>query len=128
MSSPATRGDVPDPRGGVRHVIPYQANYLAPWLIDDVLREQLVRCLRDPRFDRIDLVVSFIMTSGVDLISGALSDALARGARVRILTTDYLGVTDADALTGLVDLMDVPEHDIDVRIFHDELTSVHPKS
>jgi diadenosine tetraphosphate (Ap4A) HIT family hydrolase len=27
---PRYRGDVPDPRGGIRHVLPAKANYLAP--------------------------------------------------------------------------------------------------
>lgn len=112
---PRYRGDVPDPRGGVRHVIPGKGNYLAPVpepyaLVDGqdrLLRDDLLRCLRDPRFDRVDLLVSFVMKSGLEQVHGGLLDALDRGARVRVLTTDYLTVTDADALARLLDLAEV---------------------
>ena len=58
-----------------------------------LLRDDLLRCLRDPRFDRVDLLVSFVMKSGLEQVHGGLLDALDRGARVRVLTTDYLTVT-----------------------------------
>src|SRR6185295_4883629 len=99
---PRYAGDVPDPRGGIRHVIPDRGNYLvgstpptSQFLDgrDRRLRLELVRCLRGEVFDRIDLVVSFIMKSGLAIISGPLEDALERGAYARILTTDYLEIT-----------------------------------
>ena len=100
---PRYHGDVPDPRGGVRHVIPGKGNYLLPAaepyaLIDGqdrLLRDDLLRCLRDPRFDRVDLLVSFVMKSGLEQVHGGLVDALDRGATLSVLTTDYLTVTDA---------------------------------
>ncbi len=105
---PRFDGDVPDPRGGVRHVIPERGNYKvptgprarpAPTLItqfDGHLRVELLRCLIRADLDRIDLLVSFVMRSGIDIVKGRLDDALARGAHVRLLTTDYLQVTDSD--------------------------------
>jgi superfamily II DNA or RNA helicase/diadenosine tetraphosphate (Ap4A) HIT family hydrolase/HKD family nuclease len=133
---PRYRGDVPDPRGGVRHVIPGKGNYLLPTVPgyglvdgqDRLLRDELLRCLRDPRFDRVDLLVSFIMKSGLELVRGGLMDALDRGARVRVLTTDYLNVTDADALTRLLDLAEVRPDAVATRVFHDPATSFHPKA
>ena len=112
---PRYRGDMSDPRGGVRHVIPGKGNYLRPAaepyaLVDGqhrLLRDDLLRCLRDPRLDRVDLLVSFVMKSGLDQLHGGLVDALDRGARIRMLTTDYLAVTDADALARLLDLAEV---------------------
>src|SRR6516225_8630296 len=109
---PRYRGDVTDPRGGVRHVIPGKGDYLQsaaePYALvdgqDRLLRDDLLRCLRDRRFDRVDLLVSFVMKSGLDQIHGGLVDALDRGATVRMLTTDYLTVTDPDALARLLDL------------------------
>ena len=70
---PRYRGDVPDPRGGVRHVIPGKGNYLLPPAepyalidgLDRLLRDDLLRCLRDRRFARVDLLVSFVMKSGL---------------------------------------------------------------
>ena len=110
---PRHAGDVPDPRGGVRHVIPSRGNYLLPPqpdlppLVDGqelTLSTELLRSLRSELFDRIDLVVSFIMKSGLAMIARSLEDAIERGARTRVLTTDYLEITDADALARLLDL------------------------
>src|SRR5215472_3108571 len=131
---PRYRGDVPDPRGGVRHLIPGKGNYLAPAsgpaLVDGqdrLLRDDLLRCLRDRRFDRVDLLVSFVMKSGLELVHGGLADALDRGVKVRVLTTDYLTVTDADALARLLDLAEVQPAGIATRVLHDPATSFHPK-
>ena len=44
------------------------------------------------------------MKSGVELLQSAIEDALARGARVRLLTGDYLDATDPVALLQLLDL------------------------
>jgi diadenosine tetraphosphate (Ap4A) HIT family hydrolase len=95
---PRYRGDVPDPSGGVRQVIPGESRYRAAGtrrhgLIDGqdrLLRDELLRCLRDPRFDHVDLLVSFVMKSGLELVHGGLVDALDRGSKIRVLTTDYL--------------------------------------
>ena len=133
---PRYRGDVPDPRGGVRHVIPGKGNYLLPAaepfaLVDGqdrLLRDDLLRYLRDPRFDRVDLLVSFVMKSGLEQVHGGLLDALDRGAEVRVLTTDYLTVTDADALARLLDLAEVRPEAVATRVFHDPATSFHPKA
>ena len=65
-------GDMADPRGGVRHVIPAKGNYLSPnagsyALVDGqdrVLRNDLLGCLRNPRFDRVDLLVMLRVKSG----------------------------------------------------------------
>ena len=133
---PRYRGDVLDPRGGVRHVIPGKGNYLQPAtepyaLVDGqdrLLRDDLLRCLRDPRFDRVDLLVSFVMKSGLEQVHGGLVDALDRGAKIRVLTTDYLTVTDADALARLLDLAEVRPEAVATRVFHDPATSFHPKA
>ena len=134
---PRYAGDVSDPRGGIRHVIPGRANYLLPPLPDlpplvdgqeRSLRLELLRCLRSNVFDRIDLVVSFIMKSGLAIIARPLEDAIERGARARILTTDYLEITDADALARLLDLADSFGDRLEVRVFSDASTSFHPKA
>jgi superfamily II DNA or RNA helicase/diadenosine tetraphosphate (Ap4A) HIT family hydrolase/HKD family nuclease len=133
---PRYRGDVPDPRGGVRHAIPGRGNYLLPVaepyaLIDGqdrLLRDDLLRCLRDRRFARVDLLVSFVMKSGLEQVHGGLVDALDRGSKVRVLTTDYLTVTDPDALARLLDLAEVRPEAVATRVFHDPATSFHPKA
>ena len=49
----------------------------------------------------VDLLSAFVKQSGVDALRNDLEDALRRGARVRVLTGDYLGITDPDALRTL---------------------------
>jgi len=140
---PRYAGDVADPRGGIRHVVPGKGNYLeAGWVPPAVatqmsfalfdgrrrqLEHELLALLRDTTYDRIDLVVSFVMRSGLQLIDEALQDALERGAQVRILTTDYMGITEHAALARLLDLAE-DLSGLQVRVFHDPATSFHPKA
>lgn len=63
---------------------------------------------------QIHITVAFIRQSGFALIKEALKDALDRHARVRILTGDYLQITDPQALRSLLLLQ---EAGADVRIF-----------
>ena len=108
-----------------------------PVLLDGLgdrrLRLELLRWLINPEIDQIDMAVSFIMKSGLALIADHLEAALQRGAHIRILTTDYLDITDPDALAALLDLADWPEASgsvgrLDVKVFHDPSTSFHPKA
>jgi diadenosine tetraphosphate (Ap4A) HIT family hydrolase/HKD family nuclease len=132
-------GDVEDPTGGVRHAVLGRGNYLlpveaspGPWvLVDNEARtvvDLLADSLQDRRFDRADLMVSFVMLSGVNLIRNDLQDALDRGLVARILTTDYLGTTEPDALAGLMDLADNDPGRLAIRVFVDSRTSFHPKA
>ena len=119
-------GDVPDPRGGVRHVIPSLANYLAeqtpkyqlptqtPANQNAETRALFTRGEFDPllphlkssldRTAQVDFSVAFIKQSGVDLLRGHLQDLLLRAGRVRIITGDYLDVTQPEALEDLLEL------------------------
>ncbi len=65
--------------------------------------------------DEIELAVAFIKSSGLGLIFAALSDALTiRKVRLTVLTSDYLDVTDPQALRQL---MLLAERGADIRIF-----------
>jgi diadenosine tetraphosphate (Ap4A) HIT family hydrolase len=136
---PRYAGDVADPRGGVRHVIPAKGNYLAPppaRLLDASssqarMKLELLRALIADDLDRVDLVVSFIMRSGLDIVLPRLADAVQRGARVRVLTTDYLDVTDPDALATLLDLSESADEmpgTVDVKVWQEPGRSFHPKA
>lgn len=137
---PRYDGDVEDPTGGIRHVIPGKGNYRRgggprpgrPTLVtalDGRLKLELRKSLRRPDLDRIDLLVSFIMRSGLELIAGHLDDALARGAHLRLLTTDYLQITDTSALGYFLDRVDQPgPGQLSARVFTDPATSFHPKA
>lgn len=54
------------------------------------------------RCRRADLAVAFLKKGGVETLRPAIREALGRGARIRILTTDYLDVTDPEALETLL--------------------------
>jgi len=104
---PRYLGDMDDPRGGVRHVIPSKGNYLrnvSPLATggagDPFARHVL------PLFEQatdIAIVAAFVQESGLDRIRLAVQSALARGATVRIVTGDYLDITQASALEMLLD-------------------------
>ena len=54
--------------------------------------------------DEICWVVSFIKTSGLNLLWNSLKKFTAEGKRLRIITTTYTGATDYDAIARLADL------------------------
>lgn len=104
---PRFSGDMPDPRGGVRHVIPWKGNYLAP------LSPPLVIGGNDPfllhlkplfaQAREIAIVAAFVQESGLAVLEAVLLAALERGTRVRVLTGDYLAITQVEALETLLD-------------------------
>jgi len=110
---PRYRGDMDDPRGGVRHVIPSKGNYklatqpLATGGVKDPFSSHIL-----PLFDRaheIAIVAAFVQESGVLRLRPSLREALARGAHVRLLTGDYLDITSAAGLELLLDLQQSSE-------------------
>lgn len=77
------------------------------------------------RAKQIDIIVSFLMESGVRMILNDIRAALERGAKVRILTGNYLGITQPSALYLIKkELGD----QVDLRFYHDKGRSFHPKS
>ena len=92
------------------------------------LLPRLIDRLRDPDLDRIDMAVSFVMKSGLARVLEPLEDALDRGARVRVLMTDYLAITDPDALTQLADLAEGADRRLEVRLFSGGSVAFHPKA
>ncbi len=112
---PRFAGDVGDPTGGVRSVIPAKANYLAAQHDHPPHRAPLVRGgTDDPLLPHllahlaqaatVEIAVAFVSWDGVGLLLPHLADVLARGGTIRLLTGDYLGFTDPDALRRLGDL------------------------
>jgi diadenosine tetraphosphate (Ap4A) HIT family hydrolase len=95
---PRYAGDMDDPRGGVRYVIPSRGNYLAA----DTDRSLSTGGEADPfarhvlplfaTADQVAIVAAFVQESGLHRIRPAVLSALARGARVRLLTGDYPSV------------------------------------
>lgn len=75
--------------------------------------------------DRVDIIVSFLMESGVRLILKDLKAALDRGAFIRILTGNYLGITQPSALFLIKKELG---NRVDLRFYNDKQRSFHPKS
>lgn len=150
---PRRDGDVADPRGGIRHVIPGKGNYLAAptgadptqgttgtsreapdptALLIDGLEQELLpflqAALADQAHDRIDIVVSFVKRSGIELVLPDLREAVDRGAHLRLLTTDYLGITEPAALEQLHDLAGDHPDRVTVKVHRAGQRSFHPKA
>ncbi|MHB2165629.1 DUF3427 domain-containing protein [Alsobacter sp. R-9] len=151
---PRYAGDVADPRGGVRHVIPAKANYLAEGgpsgpsaasgssgeldavdvsrrLVRGGEMDHLLTHLRE-RLDRAthcDIAVAFLMDSGARLIVEHLRDFLTRGGKARLLVGDYLQVTEPVALRRLNDLALAPARgSFDLRVYEAQDKSFHLKT
>ena len=79
------------------------------------------------RADEIDLAVAFIKSSGLALIFDSLVQRVTEEpqANLRILTSDYLNVTDPAALRQL---MRLAERGADIRVFESKETSFHLKT
>lgn len=84
---------------------------------------QLIHSMR--KAERIDIIVSFLMESGVKMLLEELEKAMKRGAKVRILTGNYLGITQPSALYLI-------KHElgelVDLRFYNEKNRSFHPKS
>ena len=91
--------------------------------VDRQLLYQLNMCIN--KANKIDVTVSFLMTSGVNLFIKQLKRAVNRGARLRILTGNYLGITQPDALYLLRRELG---YDFQLRMYNDSTRSFHPKA
>ena len=72
-----------------------------------------------------DIIVSFLMESGVKMLLQELENTLKRGARIRILTGNYLGITQPSALYLIKRKLG---DRADLRFYCEKGRSFHPKS
>ena len=131
---PRYAGDVADPRGGIRHVIPEKANYLAKKFYAEVDKQRLIKGDTDPflphlvlhmdRADTCDIAVSFLLDSGAQCLFEHLKDLLDRSGRARILVSDYLYLTDPVALRRLSDL----QGNLCLKVYQTHTKAFHLKS
>ncbi|MET4694432.1 DEAD/DEAH box helicase family protein [Endozoicomonas lisbonensis] len=92
--------------------------------LNDPLLPKLIDAINQAQ--KIEITVAFIRISGLKLLFGALCDAVDRGTTIKVLTSDYLDVTDPQALR---ELMLLKERGADIRIYQcDGQQSFHMKS
>lgn len=73
--------------------------------------------------DSVDLLCSFVMNTGLNVLEKNLSSVVKRGGKVRVITTTYMGATQKKALDRLVAL------GAEVRVSYDGTTTrLHAKS
>ena len=84
---------------------------------------QLIQSIK--KADSVDIIVSFLMESGVKMLLEELDNALKRGAKIRILTGNYLGITQPSALYLLKKKLGSR---VDMRFYNEKERSFHPKS
>jgi superfamily II DNA or RNA helicase/HKD family nuclease len=74
--------------------------------------------------DKVDLLLAFVKWQGVRLLEYELAELRRRGVPLRVITTTYLGATDARALDALVN-----EFGAEVRINYEiNQTRLHAKA
>ena len=89
---------------------------------DPQLVHELGREMRSA--DSVDVLVSFIKWSGLRLLMPAFEEITTRGGAVRIITTSYMGASDAEAIEWLAGLPNVS-----IRVSYDtDRTRLHAKA
>jgi diadenosine tetraphosphate (Ap4A) HIT family hydrolase len=145
---PRYAGDVDDPRGGVRYVLPAKANYIAhPLRVSDTAATYDAS-IRPPEISGwdtrplistlvhdlahahdVDIAVAFVLESGLERLEPHLFDVLDRGGRIRFLTGDYLDCTEPRALRRLLDLTSSLKGSAQIRVFQTTKdVGFHPKT
>ena len=97
-------------------------SYLFTGDIDMPLVQELKREITTS--DSIDMLVSFLKVSGLATIRDSLKDFTNRGGRLRLITTTYIGATDAAAVA---ELAQYPNTEIHIS-YDTKHTRLHAKS
>lgn len=134
---PRRTGDMPDPRGGVRGVIPQRQKYagsearLVVGGPEDPLLKEISLALDGA--EQLDVAIAFVFDRGVDLLHDRLVEVLRRGGKVRVVTGRYHDVTEPAALRHLLSLPVVAASDsgsLEVRAYRmaSSKDTFHPKA
>ncbi|WP_028235726.1 DEAD/DEAH box helicase family protein [Pseudobutyrivibrio sp. MD2005] len=74
---------------------------------------------------QVDIIVSFLMESGVKMLLGQLEKSINAGTKIRILTGNYLGITQPSALYLIKHKLG---DRVELRFYNDPSRSFHPKA
>lgn len=85
--------------------------------IDQIIQEM-------ERASTIYILTSFAMKSGIELLAPYLRQAKERGAEIKLLTGDYLFITQPEALKMISEMEDV----LEARLWRSGGVSFHPKA
>ena len=153
---PRYSGDMPDPRGGVRHVIPSKGNYLLTNRSNESKElntsSMLALSTGHPNsrlWDElsyrmigaklVDILASFVQNSGLAVIEHRLFQLLRQQSVVRIMVSDYLCISDPRSLQRLCDWQERVSEDeefagelqvrlVELKNLPSKPESFHPKS
>jgi superfamily II DNA or RNA helicase len=145
---PRYKGDMHDPSGGVRHVIPAKGNYRAEIKDSDIgyceptymaLARSVFGTESNPLIEplaqdvsqasELNLAIAFVTESGLDQFEPFLTDFFERDGSMRLLTGDYLDVTEPRALLRMLDWVQEYQPRIVVKVFQtDQELGFHPKT
>ncbi|MBU3218365.1 phospholipase D-like domain-containing protein [Clostridium estertheticum] len=89
----------------------------------DYLLPKLASSLKKAK--TIDMAVGFLMESGVKLLINDLKQVAQSGVRIRILTGNYLNITQPQALYLVKEALGGK---VDLRFYNIKNKSFHPKS
>lgn len=89
----------------------------------DFLYTRLKKALKEAK--SIDIIVAFLMESGVRLLEKDLKEVKKKNIPIRILTGNYLNITQPSALYLLKDILG---DKVDLRFYKEKNRSFHPKS
>ena len=90
---------------------------------DDYLYHHMKESFKKAK--KIDIIVSFLMESGVKLLEQDLIELKTKNIPIRILTGNYLNITQPSALYRLKDIFG---DSADLRFFNEPNRSFHAKS
>ena len=108
---------MPRPETGLNESSLFTGSPADPQLVNELGKE-----MRSA--DSVDLLVSFIKWSGLRLLMPAFEEIAGRGGKVRIITTSYMGASDAEAVEWLAG-----QPNVELRVSYDtERTRLHAKA
>ena len=87
----------------------------------------LIHKLKDAfkKAKKVDIIVAFLRETGVKILKEDLSLAVENGCKIRILTGNYLGITEPSALYLMKNILG---DKTDMRFYKDSKRSFHPKA
>lgn len=78
----------------------------------------------DQNIQRLDIIVSFLKTSGYELLEPLLESVIEENIPVRVLTSTYMNITDPIALRLMQRLLG----EENIRLYNGDAPSFHPKA